>query len=213
MLLIFSCTSILRSAEISGHIQTKSNNQLSSSVARIFVGEPDFKDNLKLANVPGFLIAALDAAKNKRMVRTDKNGKFLIKNIPINKNLIIGIEFHDSVHFKEIILTDNKMLKFNYVIDLDVESIDLKINIQNNTGVTYKSNYAGLTYLIYQGPEGQMFLGNTGDNGLTKFSNVPLGLYKLYVFNETDDGPDRVDSTSVNVIKRDDDSPLIKIMK
>jgi hypothetical protein len=210
ILMTLCCTAFLKAGEISGQVRKMKNKQLIADRGEIFVGELGLNEEKMFINYPQYFLAMLNASKNRRIIDTNTKGKFLIKDIPTNKKLLIGISFSGIMYFIEAEILDSNTLEINEIIDLDVESVDLKIKVQNKTGIKFKTHFAKKTYLIPEASKGRIFSGKYRDTGVVTFGNVPVGAYKLYVINELEeDEPIRVDSVSVKVESKENTSPPV----
>ncbi len=210
ILILICFSTFLKAGEIAGKIQLKENKQLRTEKGQIFVGEIDHKTELNIKKFPSYLKAMVDSMKNRRLVPINKNGVFVIKNIPINKKLVIGVSLPGIAYYINASLDEQGSLKIEEIIDLELESKDLKVAVQNGTGIVFKADFASMSYLIQEGSKGRVFSGNKSKLGVISFGKVPLGLYKLYVLNKVnEEGPNRVDIMSIDLTKENKSSPLV----
>jgi hypothetical protein len=210
MLMLVCFSNFLKAGEISGRIQLKENEQLRTEVGQVFVGETNYKPEAGITNFPPYLMSMVDAVRNQRMVKIGKDGNFLIKNVPINKKLVVGISFSGVIYFIDAFLDESGSLIIEEIIDLKVKAKDLKVGVENETGKTFKSEFAAVSYLIPEASKGRVFSGKKNKLGVIDFGKVPIGLYKLYILNEEQVyGPNRVDVMSIDLTEEDPKSPYI----
>ena len=200
--------SILNAGEITGKIQLKENGKLRVERGEIFFGEVNLNDEQEFKKFPPYLTAMIDSLKNQRIVKIDENGEFLIKDVPLNKKIIIGVSFSGMKFFIHKTLSENN-LKFDKIIDLDSDSISFDIGVENKTGIVFNSEFSSMSYLIEEGSEGRVFTGKKSDQNTVKFGVIPIGNYKVYLLNEVEENkPNRVDVMAVE-IKKDDEEPVV----
>lgn len=200
----------LQAAEVSGKIQLKENGQLRTEEGQVYVGEVESEAYINAKNFPPYLKAMADSMGKRRLVPINKDGEFIIKDIPTGKKLLIGISFFKVHYFVDAFINNKGSLVIEEVIDLDTESKDIKVNVINETGKEFLSDFASTSYLIEEGKKGKVFTGRKSEADIIDFGKVPLGFYKLYVLNREEEGvPNRVDQMPIELTKDNGGKPFL----
>ncbi|MGJ8676368.1 MAG: hypothetical protein ACSHX0_02495 [Akkermansiaceae bacterium] len=215
IMILTSCSAFCYGGEISGKIQLKQNGELKTERGQVYIGEIDSNpdehpEELFLGFHPYFR-GMVDAVRDQRMVSISETGDFNVKDVPLNKDLVVVIMFSGVTHFIETRISEGDTMVINKTIDLDFLPKNLTVNVKNETGITFEFKFASSAYLIQKGKEGRVFLSRE-KGGQIKFKGVPEGLYTLNALTQIGDFvPNRVDSVTVEVTEEAEQSLNFKV--